>query len=631
VALFNEAFWVRVATELGLKEEEEEEEEEEEKVDKKDNKKDNDNDEQGDDDDDDVDDARSISIGRPASSNCFVVARDGQLHQSFGYYWERVTSPASVERIKAVHVGEKDGSVVALDSNGSLWLVRDCDVRNASGDRLKEWRSMPGQFESVSVAGLDCAYALDCNGRVFRWRDDDKSWSIDNNTSDALVFAEIACGVDGSLWAVDVERRVVHRQRDGKWTAVPVGSPALKFDDLDEVEKEQQREKALEEPQQESNHRASSASSSASSSSRSGALGSSNDGRGALEQRLSSIVAGSGEHAWLLDARGNAYTFEADACEGGAFEPIGNTLPLRSVSVNSVGTAWGVTRRGVVYALSRKRLHVALPRGFHRCWDDRKSRAKPCSMSMWRPLPPAGYHVVGFKAERGHKLEPNTTLLVMREYGGDVSPQMLARPLDFQPTWNEIGSRAQFGPITFLQAVAPAGYVALGDLAVESHGESLRKPPLDSFRCVHADLVQPTSPVLFKPEQSDGKGLLWATRRVGARCGEASLWQVPMCGDWLQTAVVAHCASGRLKAHADEQSAAKKLPVSVHDSSAQLGLFSRIDRALFSVNEPNDVPHRTIGSFVVSAGSSHPPPDASQVASLKRTVVSSLYTVSDDQ
>ena len=96
-------------------------------------------------------------------------------------------------------------------------------------------------------------------------------------------------------------------------------------------------------------------------------------------------------------------------------------------------------------------------------WNDRGSGAKS-DVSIYRPLPPSGYYLLGDVATSSYSTLTHGAVVV-RDLTGDA----LAKPTGFQEVWRDRGSGAD-RDVKIMRIVPPHGYVCLGDVAVNNYG-----------------------------------------------------------------------------------------------------------------------------------------------------------------
>ncbi|KAK1507832.1 uncharacterized protein CCOS01_16138 [Colletotrichum costaricense] len=109
-------------------------------------------------------------------------------------------------------------------------------------------------------------------------------------------------------------------------------------------------------------------------------------------------------------------------------------------------------------------------------------------VSIWTPNPQGELFPLGDYAEGRAHYNPlsgkRATLLVGQNPNTSPSKSAVARPIDYTRIWSDTGSGATNNGAVW-RPVAPAGYVALGDVGNTNYG----KPSLDKMWCVREDLV----------------------------------------------------------------------------------------------------------------------------------------------
>jgi hypothetical protein len=153
----------------------------------------------------------------------------------------------------------------------------------------------------------------------------------------------------------------------------------------------------------------------------------------------------------------------------------------------------------------------ALPcAGYTRLWCSRGAEAGPDGtfrpVSLWRPVAPAGYAILGDVAQTGYD-PPRSPVATYRA----DDPAALAAPVGYQLVWRDAGSGAA-ERVTLWQPVPPPGFAAIGCVAVPGAAE----PERSVVRCVSMARVY-ASEVFGEATWRDGGA-------AGAwRC---SIWQV---------------------------------------------------------------------------------------------------------
>ncbi|KAL2613699.1 hypothetical protein R1flu_025391 [Riccia fluitans] len=152
---------------------------------------------------------------------------------------------------------------------------------------------------------------------------------------------------------------------------------------------------------------------------------------------------------------------------------------------------------------------------FERMWWDKGSKTRRI-VSIWRPIPPPGYAIIGDCLVEG--LEPPTFGITLRE-GNSGS---LARPVKYLQRMHTSGKGFEDVYIWF--PVAPTGYVAMGCIATKSR----TMPSTDLIRCVRTDNVMQinfSKKPLWSLSTEKGATSVWnlGANRGGYSC---SLWKV---------------------------------------------------------------------------------------------------------
>jgi len=159
-------------------------------------------------------------------------------------------------------------------------------------------------------------------------------------------------------------------------------------------------------------------------------------------------------------------------------------------------------------------VEATVVRNFQKVWDDAGTKACPCQVSLFKPLPPVGYGVVSHVAVRGHvDSVPEDVVCLAVKDGPAVAP-----PTDYVEVWNDHGTRATFGNMTVWRPVPPPGYGVLGVIVSTQHGF---KPSRGSARCIHLSLLVPALGVF----EEDGN-CMWMDRCSGGKSGDFSMWSV---------------------------------------------------------------------------------------------------------
>lgn len=169
-----------------------------------------------------------------------------------------------------------------------------------------------------------------------------------------------------------------------------------------------------------------------------------------------------------------------------------------------------------------KDLEIGFASQFRWRWDDRGSGADRDGSFFKAENLPEGFYRLGDLAVEGYPRDNNGD-----DVGGvnncvvaivkDLSGSALAVPERLEQTYGDWGSGADRDG-SFWRIIAPAGYVALGDICTEGYDE----PDKNQYRCVRKDLV--VSGVV--------DGAIWDDRGSGAD-NDVALWGLhpPMAAD----------------------------------------------------------------------------------------------------
>lgn len=111
-------------------------------------------------------------------------------------------------------------------------------------------------------------------------------------------------------------------------------------------------------------------------------------------------------------------------------------------------------------------------------YDDTGSGAL-APVSIWRPIAPAGYGLLGDVAVAGYAMPTAPALAVIDD------PVALRPPLGFELVWQDTLSGGD-NDVSLWNPIPPLGYVCLGAVAVAGY----TPPRIAQLRCVHAQLVQ---------------------------------------------------------------------------------------------------------------------------------------------
>eukprot|EP01137_Pigoraptor_chileana_P000664 Opistho-2@37176 len=157
---------------------------------------------------------------------------------------------------------------------------------------------------------------------------------------------------------------------------------------------------------------------------------------------------------------------------------------------------------------------------YEKIWDDSGTGAVPVDVTIFRPVPPDGFYILGDYAQRGRLDAPtlHRVLCVRQEATKSHSPiPLLLPPVDYVKVWEDIGSKPKFGPCSIWKPIPPEGYVAIGHIAHAGYD----KPAVPTHRCVHMSIAV-AGRAVYEP---DGI-FIWCDRDSRAKFGDVSLWSV---------------------------------------------------------------------------------------------------------
>eukprot|EP00897_Mesotaenium_endlicherianum_P008373 jgi/Mesen1/7564/ME000392S06833 len=207
------------------------------------------------------------------------------------------------------------------------------------------------------------------------------------------------------------------------------------------------------------------------------------------------------------------------------------------------------------------RQYLTVP-DLERIWWDKGSDSKR-HVTIWRPQAPPGYAILGDIVVDGFE-RPDSGLVVLDEEAG--SSDRVTKPLKY-------ALRGQLPPghgleeVTFWLPVAPAGYVALGCVAVPgSHA-----PSLDAVRCVRMDLAsqksfasKPLWACIPSPRSEPSFGIWPVDNQAGTFMVQAGQKKPP----WRMAYSLAELEKPREPANLDAQIKSNRVSFTVFDDSS---------------------------------------------------------------
>jgi hypothetical protein len=281
---------------------------------------------------------------------------------------------------------------LAIDDANACWFI----------DSQKNVQVVESALPS-GLPGNQTGIAVDSTGTIWLVGAD----SVIRRVPKAGALAEVgtgkavACGGDGSVWSLDPTQRVLRRFEGNAWRikgmcSVPIERLAV-------------------------------------------------DSRGC---------------PWLL-AGASVYTTERGLQSGFDYAPVPGprpSLPKRPTAFFSGFKYAGVEKTCI--------------------WNDAGSGGD-FDISFWRVPLPSGYVRFGDYAHPSHATPADVSMLVAED-----DPLLFKPPTGYVEVWNEKGSKIK-RPVSIWAPVPPAGYRALGHVAVAGHAA----PAVDYIRCVKADLA----------------------------------------------------------------------------------------------------------------------------------------------
>jgi hypothetical protein len=129
--------------------------------------------------------------------------------------------------------------------------------------------------------------------------------------------------------------------------------------------------------------------------------------------------------------------------------------------------------------IKTEELEILLVADYVNVYSDRGTGSNT-DLSIWKPKPVNGFHALGHIAKAGHGAPKSVTIMVK-----SISNRApLRNPVDYKFFYNDAGTGGDQDCSMWIP-VPPAGYTALGSVAIRSHG----KPSLSEVVCVRNDLT----------------------------------------------------------------------------------------------------------------------------------------------
>lgn len=157
-------------------------------------------------------------------------------------------------------------------------------------------------------------------------------------------------------------------------------------------------------------------------------------------------------------------------------------------------------------------LHVSITEHYSWIWND-KGSGSSADCTVWRPqvAPGQGYFIIGDYAQ-GNYNTPVGGSLVVSSVNDDPNSPLLMPPDGWVQVWNDKGSGGDYDGAIWAPT-PPAGYYALGHVATAGY----HAPSIAEFRCVRADLLEPTN----------AGSIIWADHKSGVK-EDCTLFSIPL-------------------------------------------------------------------------------------------------------
>jgi len=163
---------------------------------------------------------------------------------------------------------------------------------------------------------------------------------------------------------------------------------------------------------------------------------------------------------------------------------------------------------------------------YTKLWDDAMTNSHPHHVSIFRPNPPPGWHILGDIAERTLNAHPNplTKIMVVKEPPPtQYFPPILAPPASYQQVWPPSGVyKSKSGSVVFWRPIPPPDYQALGYIV----SDSTTMPDVNIIRCVHKDAILPAHAVYEEDQRPIWRNKRQRSKKTSTGGPEFGLWNL---------------------------------------------------------------------------------------------------------
>jgi hypothetical protein len=165
--------------------------------------------------------------------------------------------------------------------------------------------------------------------------------------------------------------------------------------------------------------------------------------------------------------------------------------------------------RGLAYVLTTQYAFLYDTTGENGSGDDH---------SVWRPVAPPGYIILGDVVVRGRARPTFATPVFVDDTDSSSGSSPLAPPAAFERIWTNTDFGKYTYPVTYWQPIPQYGYTCVGTWAATSL-PSATEPARTVLRCVHSDLaIKASTAVIAAVARNSGKSTLEEGENV-------SLWE----------------------------------------------------------------------------------------------------------